>query len=340
MDGRTRVGLDSSLDTIAGVHWLGPLVDAPTTQARFAAALDALCARLQQDTSILAAILCGSLSHDVVWDKSDIDLALITIDGRPTADVWVSLNADGINVHAFLMTRTEFRKTVESALHNSFCHSLLTKGRVLYAHDETIGRLHAQLADIGGDDTRLRLLRAGMEALAPIDKARKWLVTRGDLDYSALWILYAATPLAQVEVLSARQLVDREVILAALRLNPAFFKTIYLDMLNGAKSRDGLQAALDAIDRYLADRARTVFRLLLEYLAEVGEARSCSDLEEHFTRHFDLHGVTTACEYLADHGLLGKASLPLRLTKRSNVAVQELAFFSLEAGVQPASPCA
>ena len=37
--------------------------------------------------------------------------------------------------------------------------------------------------------------------------------------------------------------------------------------------------------------------------------------------------MTTACEYLADQGLIGKASTPVRLTKKSNVEVQELAFF-------------
>ena len=40
--------------------------------------------------------------------------------------------------------------------------------------------------------------------------------------------------------------------------------------------------------------------------------------------------MTTACEYLADQGLIGKASTPVRLTKRSNVDVQELAFFYLQ----------
>ncbi len=34
-----------------------------------------------------------------------------------------------------------------------------------------------------------------------------------------------------------------------------------------------------------------------------------------------------ACEYLADQGLIGKASTPVQLTKKSNVEVQELAFF-------------
>ena len=61
-------------------------------------------------------------------------------------------------------------------------------------------------------------------ALPPIDKAHKWFVTRGDLDYTALWILYAATPLARIEVIGARLLADREVIPQAMKLNPAFFQ--------------------------------------------------------------------------------------------------------------------
>ena len=36
--------------------------------------------------------------------------------------------------------------------------------------------------------------------------------------------------------------------------------------------------------------------------------------------------MTTACEYLADRGIIGKVSTPARLTKKSNVDVQELAF--------------
>ena len=37
-----------------------------------------------------------------------------------------------------------------------------------------------------------------------------------------------------------------------------------------------------------------------------------------------------ACEYLADRGLIGKASTPVQLTRKSNIEVQELAFFYLE----------
>jgi len=297
-----------------------------SVQKKFTEALDDLVEQVKQDRSILAAILCGSLSHDTVWAKSDIDLALVTIDDKKVEKSSLALNAGGVNVHAFLMPRTEFRQTVEGAIRNSFMHSLLAKGRLLYTHDETIADLCARLQEIGERDTQVQLLAAGTHALGPIDKAHKWFVTRGDLDYTALWILYAATPLAQVEVIGARLLADREVIPQAMKLNPAFFTTIYTAMLNTRKTRKSVQEALEAVDGYLAQRAATLFRPVLDHLREVGEARAATEIEAHFKRNFNVEGVTTACEYLADRGLIAKASTPLQLTRKSNVLVQELAF--------------
>jgi hypothetical protein len=296
---------------------------------RFTEALDQLVAQVKEDRSILAAILCGSLSHDTVWAKSDIDLALVTIDDKKVETASLSLYASGVNVHAFLMPRAEFRKVVEGSVRNSFMHSLLAKGQLLYTHDETIAELWARLAEIGERDTQLQLLAAATHALSPIDKAHKWFVTRGDLNYTALWILYAATPLARIEVIGARLLADREVILQAMKLNPPFFRTIYTDLLNTKKTRKNVQTALDAIDHYLAQRASTLFRLLLDHLREVGEARSSTEIEAHFKRNFNVEGVATACEYLADQGLIGEASTPVQLTKRSNVRVEEQAFVHL-----------
>src|SRR5438128_4440780 len=99
-------------------------------QQEFSRALDALIEQVKGDRSIVAAILCGSLSHDTVWAKSDIDLVLVTVDDKKLGPSDMALYADGVNVHAFLMPRAEFRKTVESSIHNSVMHSFLAKGRI------------------------------------------------------------------------------------------------------------------------------------------------------------------------------------------------------------------
>jgi len=296
-------------------------------EQHFTIALEALVEQIKGDRSVLAAILCGSLSHDTVWAKSDIDLVLVTIDDRNVPASDVTLYADGVNVHASLMPRATFRSTVEGSFHNSFMHALLAKGRLLYTHDQTIADLCERLRKIGERDTEVQLLRAATYALPAIDKAHKWFLTRGDLDYSALWILYAATGLARLEVIGARLLADREVIPQAMKLNPAFFKIVYVDLLNTKKTPKNVQAALEAIDSYVAARAPALFALVIEHLREAGEARSSSEIDAHFTRNFDVSAVITACEYLADQGLIGKASTPVRLTKKSNVELQELAFF-------------
>ncbi len=70
-----------------------------------------------------------------------------------------------------------------------------------------------------------------------------------------------------------------------------------------------------------------MFAPIFEHLTEAGEARSATEIEDHFRRNFGIEGVTLACEYLSDQGLIGKAALPVRLTKRSNVDMNELAFF-------------
>ena len=305
-------------------------MDQTLVQREFDEAVAMLVEHVKQDRSVLAAMLCGSLSHDRVWAKSDVDLVFVTIDDKKVEGGGVSLYANGINVHAMLLSRAEFRRIAEGAIRNSFMHSFLAKGRLLYTHDDSIADLCDKLADIGERDTQLQLFRAATNVLPVLNKAHKWFVTRGDLEYTALWILFAAAPLAQIEVFGARLLADREVIQQAMKLNPDFFKQIYSELLNKKKTQQSVRAALDAIDDYLATRARTLFAPLIEHLREVAETRACTEIEDHFARNFDVGHVTTACEYLAEQGIIGKASVSIRLTKRSNVDVQELAFFSID----------
>ena len=179
------------------------------------------------------------------------------------------------------MPRAEFRKTVEGSV-PQLVHALVAGERAaaLHArsnHRRPVRRLHGDRRARHAAATAARPRRA---RLPPIYKAHKWFVTRGDLDYTALWILYAATPLARIEVIGARLLADREVIPQAMALNPAFFKIVYTDLLNAKKTR-ARRAGGARRHRRLRRRARarTLFALVIDHLREVGEARSASEIE-------------------------------------------------------------
>ncbi len=302
----------------------------PSVPQAFAAALDGLVRQIRKDSSILAAILCGSLAHDTVWARSDIDLVLVTIDDRKVRAGDIPLYADGVNVHALLIPRTGFRRMVEGSLHGSFMNSFLAKGRLLYTHDPTVDTLLGRLASRGQRDTAILMLQVACGAVPAVYKARKWLLTRGDIAYTSYWTLYAANSIARMEVIAAGLLPDREVIPQAEKLNPPLMKTIYGDLLRAGTRRATAEKALATIEDYLAARAAKVFAPVLDYLREHGDVRSSRDIEDHFRKTFGIEGVTTACEYLADVGLIDKASTDVLLTPRSHVTLQELAFFSTE----------
>ena len=299
-------------------------------RARFEAALGRLIDEVREDNHILAAILCGSLSHDDVWDKSDIDLVLICTDDRKTKTHGVALVEDDINVHATVQPRGEFRRHLEASVRNTFEHSLLAKGRLLFSRDPSIDAMFQEIHAIGARDSRVQAMHSAQQALATLYKARKWYEIKDDPAYTALWILVTARALAEVEVGLAGEIVDREALIAALRLNPALFQPIYSDLLQQPVTREALTTALQAIDAYLEPQAAELFAPIIDYLDEAGgEPRSCTAISHHFLRHYDMHYVIIACEWLSDIGVIEKASTPVKLTTRSQTEVEELAFFHL-----------
>jgi hypothetical protein len=70
-----------------------------------------------------------------------------------------------------------------------------------------------------------------------------------------------------------------------------------------------------------------LFGPLFAYLREEGELRSMTDINHHFSRHFSISSVDIACEWLADEGFLRRFATPLRLTDKSRVDVEEVAYY-------------
>ena len=134
--------------------------DQQAIRQRFSSALDALVDHVKADRSILAAMLCGSLSHDVVWEKSDIDLMLVTVDDKHSGDVRpVALYADGVNVHAAARAARgvpQDGRRIAAATPSS-THSCRRAG----CSTRTTRRSPScaqRLKDIGARDTELQLL--------------------------------------------------------------------------------------------------------------------------------------------------------------------------------------
>jgi uncharacterized protein len=305
-----------------------------TLRQRYLAALDSLVAKVRQDSYIIAAILCGSLAYDTVWEKSDIDLVLVGRDGsldeakplrRPFRTF--GLVEDGINIHATLYSRGSFKRALEQALQSSFFSSYIAKSTLLFSLDPTIEEYYAGGRRLGAADRERGLLLAALDVLPTLAKAEKWLVVKDDPAYCFQWLTYVVGGIARMEIITAGEIPGRELVQQAMPLNPELFRALYFDLLERPTDRAALRAALDRVVAYLDERTPAIFRPILAYLAEAGGPRSMSEINAHFSTRMQSEGVGYVCEWLAQRGVVGQIATPLRLTERSRATVDEAAYF-------------
>jgi hypothetical protein len=168
---------------------------------------------------------------------------------------------------------------------------------------------------------------AGQSALDTLAKAEKWLYTRKDVAYSFLWLMYCVNNLAAIEVLLHGELTSREVIPQALKLNPAFFNRVYLDLVNSRKDETTVQRAIDLVNAFLESKIHTLFGPVLDHLREAGGTLTTTELDAYFRKQVQDESLSGVYEWLAYKGIIQKLPSPVRLTQRSSVTVDEAAYY-------------
>ena len=294
---------------------------------RYQAALDSLVAKLKQDRYVLAAVLYGSLARDAAWEKSDIDITIIQRDGLQRESQYYWLVEDGINISASVVSRNRFKRIMEGALQGSFEHSIHSQSKLLFSKDESIEAWFEETDRISDRDQEFQLLRAGANVPPNLYKAEKWFYAKNDLNYSFLWLLYVVNDLARVEVVLNSEVPGREVIHQALKYNPSFFNAVYTDLITGPKDRQAIQQALDMTNAYLEERAERLFKPVLDYLTEADGMRTASELNAYFRKKVQTDELVWVYEWLAEKGIIEKVAAPIRLTKKSQVALEEPAYY-------------
>jgi hypothetical protein len=297
------------------------------TTARFRDSLRQFVDKIKQDDQVIAAILLGSLSYDQVWKKSDIDLKLIVHDQKLRSG-YMCFVENEVPINASIQTRNDFKRWMERSVSGSFNQSMLIRSTLLFTKDPSISEYFDEIRYMGARDRQLQLLRLGCHALSLLAKAEKWQYVKRDSGYSAFWIIKMVDVLAQIEVILHADVPMRESVQQALEYNPEFFKAVYSDMVCGEISEPKVRAALDLINEYLNARAEQLCQPILAYLKEEADVRTVTDIVLKLSAviEMDAGSVTTACDWLADQGLLAKMESETKATPKSRVMLLEPAY--------------
>ena len=139
-----------------------------------------------------------------------------------------------------------------------------------------------------------------------------------------------------MEVLLNDEIPAREVIQPALRYNPDFFNPVYTDLINCEKKDAVIQNTLEAINAYLDERL-FIFQPILDYLIEQKAPRTNTELSADLGRsshgesdgdpEFDEESLDLVCQWLAWKGVIRQVAMPMKLTAKSQVPLEEPAYY-------------
>ena len=301
-------------------------------EQQYQEAVDALVEKVQKDPYVLAAIVAGSFSYAQVWEKSDLDVELIGRDAiRPTQSFF-SLIENGVNIHASITPRNAFKQNIERAQQGSFMHSYFSHSTLLFSRDDSIQEWYDKNANrdnIGERDKQFQLLNVIISTLPSLIYAEKQFYVNKDILTAFLSLLNVVQGLARIEVLLNNEIPAREVIQPARRYNPDFFNRVYTDLINCEKNEIVIQNALDAIHDYLDER-QFIFQPVLDYLAEQKAPRAVTELNADLGRGLHDEGeesLNLVCQWLVWKGIIRQVAVPLKLTAKSQIAVEEPAYY-------------
>ncbi|MFF2888582.1 hypothetical protein [Paenibacillus sp. NPDC057967] len=300
---------------------------ASSMTAVFREALEIFVEKIKGDDQVIAAILLGSMSYDQVWEKSDIDLKLIVHDQK-LETVYTCFVEKDIPINASIQTRNEFKRWMERSMQSAFSHSMLVRSTLLFTKDESIIEYMEQIRHVGNRDRELHLVMLGCHALGMLAKAEKWLYVKDDMIYSAAWVIKMADGLAQIEVVLQGEVPMREVVQQALRFNPDFFNVVYTELVGAEVNRSKVEAALRLVDGYLKQRAEAMFQPIIAYLKEEADIRTVTNLDMKFRMLIPVEAgpIASACDLLAEQGLITKWESETKATPKSRVPLLEPAY--------------
>ncbi|MFW9834024.1 MAG: hypothetical protein ACFFEK_08530 [Candidatus Thorarchaeota archaeon] len=289
-------------------------------QADYQSAIDELTKKAEKDEYVLNLMLAGSLSYDTVWEKSDIDVMIITRD-EPYNARRVFIEKD-VFIEGEVVTRDHFRKGTHRVKDGSIFHSYFSMSKLLFSRDDTIKDMYEDIQNIGSRDVEDLLLLNYIYCKDLINKAHKALYVKEDPHFALNFMMSGIRRMANIEVLLNRTIPLRESTVQALEYNPEFFKEIFTDMIHTPlKSWEAINEVLEKMENYLDEHLKEFIQPVIRLL-EKEEEMTHYDLKTHFS---DIWLPVDMREFVA-RGFIRQTEAPFRFTKKSSAEMMQPAY--------------
>lgn len=295
---------------------------------RYQQAAESFVNKMKGDPNVVAVIVSGSLAYDQVWEKSDIDMTLVVRD-QVIKNSSYCIVEDDITINVYLVVRSSFKRYLESLNGGSMMHSYFSKGHIVYTTEDSLYEYFEEYKGIGQDDVAMTLFFDACELIHYYDKCLKWIKVKEDVLYAQYYLLKAAEIIAHMQVCFSGKIPTREAITQAYEMNPDLISVFYKDAMSRSYSEKEIYHALGLMEHFIDQHLEIIQKPVIDFMCD-GEIKTITMITNFFRQ--ESHFIIGIFEYLSEKGVIAKVSQTIKITPKSRMAVEEIAYQYLDFG--------
>lgn len=275
---------------------------------KFKNAADTFIEKIKKNKKCIAAFLMGSVSHDMIWEWSDLHIMLIFDDSYKGEHRYNIIEQD-TPILITIDKKSEFVnylvKTNVADYH--FCD--ISKSTAIFIKDPTLKEYLDDIFYIGDRDREIEMLLGFSGAIYHLNKAEKNFRVKGN-SHNAIYFLHQiAGDIAWIEVAKHQLIPERETITQAAELAPELFEKIYYRTIKEPVTDNMIDEIILYCHEYLKENTLEVYRPIISYLQKHGDL-------ENFSMPTRGHGFGINYQWLYRMGIVSMYSEPVKIDKQ------------------------
>lgn len=310
------------------------MVEDINLRKKFDTALEMFIDRIKSDTSILAVFVLGSYTNGIVWEKSDIDMILVTNEERVLQDLIV-IHENEVQINAYSISRKDYSRSQQRFLHGSLMHHMLSTSKLIYSIEKGISDFNRDMFNVAERDRELQIMLSCEFLVGIIHKLKKSLYIENSLEKAFSWLILATTQISRILIFLESQIPGRDVITQAQEISDNPILNNIMKVFKEGYTEENLELSINILENFLIENISSFYKPLFEYLKESMGERSHSEMDLHFRKSTGFPNLTLveSIIWLTDQGLLMTGVKPKRITARSRVTVDEVTVYYIGDGV-------
>ena len=285
----------------------------PKVREKFDAALELFVERAKQDSQVLGIILFGSLAHNRVHERSNINIMIVTKEGSAG---YKRVIENGIPIDVGIYNINAFRRNIYGRRRVAY-HQSLSRSKIFFSRDNSIDDLYENISESisGQDQTINRVIYHGATHY-DLYKAEKFLFIKDEPEYAVWFLVHALSEIGYLMCYMNGIFPPREVILQAKKLYPDFYTPLYENFVNSTASKEIIKHTIRELYKFLDEHALENFELLLNFISDNDGTATEKELNV-YARDKGLYFMDF--DYLQRRRIIRRTYAPVKLTKKGRI---------------------